>query len=100
MAERLNAPVLKTDGQNSEATNAQEITHSARSVLPDCLPESLENDPALKRLVEAWPTLPEHLRATIRMLVESVASTTGRTWCCGNDTEGGVLTLDVDDSGF
>ena len=74
MAERLNAPVLKTDGQNSEATNAQEITHSARSVLPDCLPESLENDPALRRLVEAWPMLPEHVRQTIRMLVESVGA--------------------------
>ena len=70
MAERLNAPVLKTDGQNSEATNAQEITHSARSVLT----ESLENDPALRRLVEAWPMLPEHVRQTIRMLVESVGA--------------------------
>lgn len=31
----------------------------------------VESDPALRALVEAWPVLPEHVRATIRMLVES-----------------------------
>ncbi len=57
------------------------------SVLPAGLPESTGiqsvlplgrvcvddiTDPALRMLVAAWPTLPEHVRATIRMLVESV----------------------------
>ena len=39
------------------------------------LPESPEKDPALTLLIEAWPTLPEHVRATIRMLVDSVKPT-------------------------
>ena len=75
MAERLNAPVLKTDGQNSEPANTDAVMASAQSVLPVCLPESVENDPALRLLVEAWPTLPAHVRATIRMLVESARTT-------------------------
>jgi len=39
------------------------------------LRSAAETDPELTRLVSAWPTLPEHVRATIRMLVESARTT-------------------------
>ncbi|MBC7820140.1 MAG: hypothetical protein IAG10_24925 [Planctomycetaceae bacterium] len=38
-----------------------------------------DTDPDLAQLVSAWATLPEHIRATIRMLVESVATLSDRT---------------------
>ena len=44
---------------------------------PACTPactEIAKTDPDLARIVAAWPKLPEHVRATISTLVESVQS--------------------------
>ena len=32
---------------------------------------ALENDPELRLIVESWPSLPEHIRAAIKALVQT-----------------------------
>jgi hypothetical protein len=39
------------------------------------LARKTEIDPELDRLIDAWPTLPDHIRAAIKALVGTVADT-------------------------
>ncbi|MBC7816916.1 MAG: hypothetical protein IAG10_08525 [Planctomycetaceae bacterium] len=81
---------LKPSGGFTQRFDGPAVAQSEDRVLPAGLPESGEigavvpldrmsavviADPVLRVLVEAWPTLPEHVRTTIRMLVESVRIT-------------------------
>ena len=83
-------PGLQTQVEDSRTADEPSVMASVRSVLPPGLPESTRqsmnwqlednqtgepSDPTLMLLVEAWPTLPEHVRATIQMLVESARAT-------------------------
>jgi hypothetical protein len=62
---RISNPAL--DFPNS--ANGQVLATTAERVLPTCLPKTAENDLDLRAVVEAWPTLPEHIRAAVLALV-------------------------------
>lgn len=52
---------------------SKQDTETVSSVLPSSLPELAEIDPELDRMIEAWPTLPEPIRAAIVALIGTVA---------------------------
>jgi hypothetical protein len=52
----------------------QQVTNSTSSALPFCLPESREKDADLARIVEAWPMLPDAMKAGIVAMVEASRS--------------------------
>ena len=56
----------------SDAQNADSEPVETTRCIPGCtpLPETVSDDPDLAAVVTAWPTLSEHIRATIRTLVE------------------------------
>ncbi len=61
---------------NAETTNDCE---SQDSVLPDSLPDSLQNDPDLASVVDAWATLPKAVRAGIVAMVRAFGVGTSAT---------------------
>ena len=76
-------------GNFHNQSEASGVTESGSSVLQAGLQETARqntdwqssdgrndelSDPALRRLFEAWPTLPEPVRATIQMLVASAGA--------------------------
>jgi hypothetical protein len=66
--------VFETGAAISEGLTPQEDTDSAQTVLPSCLPKAAENDPDLLAVIEAWPALPEHVRAAVLALVHTTPS--------------------------
>ena len=68
---RISNPAL--DSRNRESP--QGLATPGEAVLPTSLPFSVENYPALRAVVEAWPTLPDHVRATIAMIVTTAIGT-------------------------
>jgi hypothetical protein len=64
---RFSRPVHNRPNDGS----AQQLTENHSAVLPACLPENVETDPELARLVERWPTLPEPIRRAIVAMVEA-----------------------------
>lgn len=47
------------------------VAPTSQTVLPPCLPDSTEADPDLALVVEAWPGLPEAVRAGIVAMVKA-----------------------------
>ena len=45
------------------------ITESEQSVLASCLALSVQDHPDLARLIEAWPSLPDDIKAQITNLI-------------------------------
>ena len=62
--------------ENPQALVNTAVTNIAGSVLPVCLPDSAQNDSDLAAVVDAWPLLPDAIRARILGLVEG-ATTAG-----------------------
>ena len=67
-------PGLQTQCGDVASEKASDLAAMGPSVLPAGFPDLLEKDADLRRLVECWPTLPEHVRQTIRMLLESAGT--------------------------
>jgi hypothetical protein len=40
----------------------------------DAGPVNADIDPDLARIIDAWPTLPEHIRAAVRALIDTAAA--------------------------
>jgi hypothetical protein len=57
----------KTQGISQHA-----LTQNQSSVLPSSLAFLLQKYPDLAAIVEAWPTLPEHIKAAVMALIKSV----------------------------
>jgi hypothetical protein len=53
----------------------QQVTPTAPSGLPLGLPLTAQNDPDLARVVEAWPVLPEAIKAGILAMVNTAKKT-------------------------
>src|SRR5580704_2316204 len=64
-------PVFKTGAAISERPTLQQDTDSVPTVLPTGLPKAVENDPDLRAVVEAWPTLADAMKRAIVALVEA-----------------------------
>ncbi len=64
--------VFKTAAQSSQPPDKQGVEDHADGVLGVSLGALGEKAPDLAAVVAAWPALPEHVRATILMLVRSV----------------------------
>ena len=62
-------PVFKFGADSPHASTPQSVTSSGLRVLPSSLPDSLEIDPDLARLIRAWPTLAEPLRLAVLALI-------------------------------
>jgi hypothetical protein len=62
--------VFETGDDSSERVETPQVTESAADVLPAGLPESLETDADLRRLVDRWDTLPDAIRKAICALAE------------------------------
>ena len=60
--------------QNANPLKTQALTNNTESVLPDSLPDSVQNDPDLTAVVTAWPELPEPIRVAILTMVTAVAA--------------------------
>jgi hypothetical protein len=58
-----NTTVTKIDKQSSKPKN---------QLLVSGLFSTLKNDPDLAKMVKVWPDLPEHIKAAIKALVQSV----------------------------
>jgi hypothetical protein len=54
-----------------EATEPQQVIETANPVLPSGLPESLENDADFTLLIDAWPSLPSHIKQSILKLASA-----------------------------
>jgi hypothetical protein len=68
-------PTYRISNQALDCHNSasrHELAATAERVLPSGLPKSVETDPDLQAVVEAWPTLPEHIRAAVLALVGTV----------------------------
>jgi hypothetical protein len=57
---------IRTHHESPQETALLQENYAKNGALP-------LNDPVLVALVEAWPTLPEAIKAAVRALVESVA---------------------------
>ena len=68
-ADWISNPVTESHNQQEP----QQVTETANTVLPACLPESIGNDPDLVRVVDAWKTLPDLVKAGILALVNAAA---------------------------
>ena len=55
----------------SQPVASKAVTSHAPGVLPECLPDSAQNDPELTAVIRAWPELPEAIRAGIVAMVEA-----------------------------
>jgi len=64
-------PVFKTGDANPEPQTPQQVTETANSVLPSGLPDSVPIDPDLAAVVEAWPKLPEAIKAGILAMIRA-----------------------------
>ena len=79
VAERLNAPVLKTGVSLSkkacQSQSGQRLSDPAKAPavnsLASCLASLLQEQPELALLVEAWPSLPKAVRAGILAMVRA-----------------------------
>ena len=67
---REGTPVFETGALNPQASPDKQVTESAIPVLPSGLPELVENDPDLGRIVTVWPSLPEPVKRAILALLE------------------------------
>ena len=47
-----------------------EFTSNELRVLPSSLPNSVETDPDLERVIQAWPTLAEPLRRAVLAMID------------------------------
>lgn len=59
----------------SESHNPLEnngLTESGKPGLPECLPDSQQNDPVLAAIIEAWGGLPDAIRAGIVAMVRAM----------------------------
>ena len=52
---------------------SKDITSTGLRVLPDSLPFVLPTDPELASLVQAWTTLPNHIKAAVMALVATAS---------------------------
>jgi hypothetical protein len=76
VAERPNAPVLKTDStatpESTQPIANSQLACDRSTPAPPNVPVSvrvaLENHPELGRLIDAWPTLPATMRTAILTL--------------------------------
>ena len=55
----------------SQHTPDKALTKQAETVLASCLAQIVQEYPELARLLEAWPDLPEHIKAAIKALVQT-----------------------------
>ncbi len=46
------------------------LTSSGKSVLASCLAQIVQEHAGLARLIEAWPTVPEQIKAKVKGMVE------------------------------
>ena len=61
---------LETAPVNPQAVIDKQVTELAIPVLPSGLPELVENDADLGRIVTVWPSLPEPVKRAIVALLE------------------------------
>jgi len=61
---------LEPTGPNSQTETDTAVVAIAENALAQTLARELEKDPALARLIEAWPRLPEALRAGILAMID------------------------------
>ena len=59
----------ETDCHNQQ--EPQQVTETTNSVLPSGLPDSVPIDPDLAAVVEAWPKLPEAIKAGILAMIRA-----------------------------
>ncbi len=71
-------PVTKPESENANELNKQALTETGETVLASCLALLTPKYPDLALVVNSWPNLPEHIKATIKTLVET-ANTGGKT---------------------
>lgn len=67
------SPVFETGPQKSEGDNKQGDTTTAPDNSPVSFPDFLENAPELRLVIDAWPGLPEAVRAGIVAMVKAAS---------------------------
>ena len=71
---RFSRPVAES---RNELT-AQQVESNGLRVLPDSLPFDVPTDPELASLVQAWTTLPNHIKAAVMALVATAQNSSRR----------------------
>ncbi|MBN2455957.1 MAG: hypothetical protein JXB29_05390 [Sedimentisphaerales bacterium] len=57
--------------ENQQAADNKRLTKNANPVLSTCLDKILQKYPEIKRIIAAWPDLPEHIKAAIKGLIHA-----------------------------
>ncbi len=57
--------------ESAQVVDSEALTQTPQGVLPDSLPDLLQNDPDLALIVERWSELPEAVRAGILAMVRA-----------------------------
>jgi hypothetical protein len=59
--------------ENQQADDNKRLTENQNPVLSTSLDKIQQKYPELQEMISAWPKLPEHIKAAIKALVETVA---------------------------
>ena len=62
---------LEPLGQKQQANTNKELRGSQGFVLSTSLDKTLQKYPDLQQIVSAWPNLPEHIKAAVKVLVQT-----------------------------
>jgi hypothetical protein len=62
---------LEPTGSNQQSAENKELTEKANPVLSTGLDKIVQKCPELEHIITAWPQLPEHVKNTIKELIET-----------------------------
>ena len=64
-------PVFETGSERADSREIKAFSSHQEPLAPDLLHDTCQTDPDLARIVDAWPTLPEAVRAGIVAMVKA-----------------------------
>jgi len=62
---------LEPTSENQQAVNSKTLTENNNPVLSTGLDKTLQKYPELQQIISAWPKLPEHIKATVKDLIQT-----------------------------